>query len=362
MRRLKKRTRSDTHVSEARRARPRSWDRNVYLALLVLFFGALANYVAGDRLFLRADGLVMRDRTVIGATALVRVSEVSVQVGQRVNAGQRLVVAESLDILGRLAELSMREAEMDERGAQLHSELQMVRDLRPLAERRLKELRQRRDTLSDLEASHLVTAQTREDIQEMYHAADMRAASLAAQVDGLTEEIVAIERTRTRARAAVQDLRTRYRDGVHLSTSDGTVGDRVPAPGEVYEPGEPMLTLYRGEPYVLAYLPQGYLFDISVGETVLVSTGKLSRTGRIEEILPMSTPIPNEFRNAFRLRETRQLARIRLEAGPELPTMATVRITSDLAKFCALCRRVLRREQTESLLPTVAGNAPLPSG
>lgn len=327
MKRLKKRTRSDTHVSEARRARPRTWDRNVYLALLIVFFAALGNYVAGDRLFLRADGLVLQDRTVLGATALVQVTEVAVRPGQEVEEGEMLLRAESLEMLGRIAELSMRETELAERGAHLESELTVARKLEPRAERRLAELSKREQALESLESSRLVTAARREALTDTLHDADIRSATLNAQIEGLSREITALKDRRTQARESIQDLKIRYRDGIHRAATSGTIGDIVPAPGEVMNPGEPILTIYRGERYVLAYLPQHYLFDIVVGEPVIVTAGNLTRNGRIDAILPMSSAIPDEFRNAFRLRETRQLARIALEPGPELPTMASVKIT-----------------------------------
>ncbi|PZX16933.1 multidrug resistance efflux pump [Palleronia aestuarii] len=329
MKRLKKRIRSDTHVSEARRPRPRTWDRNVYLALLVLFFAALGNYVAGDRLFLRADGLVLQDRTVIGATALVQVTKVAVRPGQVVEEGDMLLRAESLETLGRLADLSMREAELAEREARLQSELTVARELEPRAEQRLTELTEREETLERLETSRLVTSARRETLSDTRYDADIRSATLSAQIEGLSGEITALTDRRQQAREAIQELKTRYRNGLHTAATSGTIGDTVPAPGEVLNPGEPILTLYWGEPYVLAYLPQHYLFDVAAGEDVIVTSGNLTRNGRIDAILPMSTAIPDEFRNAFRLRETRQLARISLAPGPNLPTMASVRITRE---------------------------------
>lgn len=329
MKRLKKRIRSDTHVSDARRPRPRGWDRYIYLLLLVLFFGALLNYVAGDRLFLRADGLVLQDRTVIGATDLVQVTEVAVRPGEEVEDGQMLLRAESLETLGRLADLSMRAAELAERRARLRSELAVARELQPRAERRLDELVEREETLDDLQDSRLVTADRREEVAELRHDAEVRLATLDARIEGLTEEITALDGGRAEARGAIRNLKTRYRDGLHLAGTAGTVGDEVPAPGEVLNPGEPILTLYWGEPYILAYLPQHYVFDIGAVEAVEITSGNVTRQGRIDAILPMSTAIPDEFRNAFRLRETRQLARVSLEPGPPLPTMASVRITRD---------------------------------
>ena len=327
MKRIKTRPRSDSRPADPPRRRRRNWDRAAYLALLAVFFAALGNYVAGDRLFLRADGLVLRDRTVIGATALVQVTEVAVRPGQVVEKGDLLLQAESLDILGRLAELSMREAELVERASRLRSQLALARELLPEARERLAELTERQAALRSLSESRLLPAQRLEAQADSVHDATVQVETLASRVEGLATELDALGESRRQATAAVFDLETRYRDGVHHAARGGIVGDGVPAPGEVLTPGDPLLTLYWGEPYVLAYLPRRYLFDVAAGERVTVDSGTRTRTGIIRSILPMSAEVPSEFRNAFRQGESRQLARIALEPGPELPAMAPVRIT-----------------------------------
>ena len=247
----------------------------------MVFFGAIANCVAGDRLFLRADGLVLLDRAVISATARIEVTEVAVRPGQAVARGAALMRAESLETLGRLAELAVREAEMDERGARLRSELQMARALHPRVARRLDDLRTRGAALAELDSARLVSVTRREDLADTLHAAEVDAARLAAEIEGLSAEIAALDQTRGRARDAIRDLRARYREGLH---SAGIVGDRVPAPGEVFNPGDPILTLDRGDPYGFAYLPRGYLFEPAAGTPVAVSTGTASRPGRVQAV------------------------------------------------------------------------------
>lgn len=329
MKKLKARTRADTQQVEPRRSPRRNWDRFVYLGLLAMFFVAIGNYVAGDILFLRADGLVMRDRSEIGASSLVRISEVSVRPGQVVAKGDTLLRAESISTLGRLADLSIRQAELVERGVRLKSELALAQALLPRAQRRATDLRKRQVKVATLNSQHLVTSRRMQELEDQRHAADVEAATLKAQVEGLGEEIAALDISRQNATNAVRILKTRYQDGAHIAATAGVIGERVPAPGEVLNPGELILTLYWGEPFVLAFLPKRYLFGISVGERVVVSTGQQERSGVITAILPMSQSIPDEFRNAFKAKETRQLARIALDAGPELPALASVQISRE---------------------------------
>ncbi len=328
MKRLKKRSRVDAAAVEMPRRRQRgNWDRTIYLGILAAFIAGLANYVAGDRLFLRADGLVLQDRSVIGATSLVRVTQVAVRPGQSVREGDLLVRAESLDTVARLAELSMREAELVERGARLRSELALARALHPRAKDRLAELNDRAAMLEALDTSRLVTAARKDESADALHRADMEAATLQARSEGLAAELTALDASRAQAARAVRQLETRYRDGIHRSAADGVVGDKVPAPGEVLNPGDPVVTVYWGLPYVLAYLPPQYVFGISVGDAVTVRAGRRALPGHIQSILPMSAAVPDEFRNAFQVRETRQLARIAIDQSATLPATSTVRIT-----------------------------------
>lgn len=326
---LKKRPRTDSFGAEPVKAR-RKWDRALYLTLLGGFALAMLNYVAGDLVFLRADGLVLRDRSVIAATSLVRIGDVEVTEGQTVREGDVLLQAEALEILDRLAELSMRDAELAEREASLRTQKQLAESLLPLVEERTVEIDQTRGSLDAPQVSGLITATRRESVLESAFAANVELVTLTAQADGLAAELAAIKDARAHARGALDELEEHYASGVYRAGTDGVVGDTVPAPGEVFNPGEPILTVLSGTPYVLAYLPTTYLFDVSQGDRVVVSGGNTRAEGTVDSILPVSQSIPDEFRNAFRLDETRQLARIVLDGESEFPTFSAVGITRDV--------------------------------
>lgn len=327
---LKSRPRSDSFVNEPIKKR-RHWDRAIYLVLLTAFGVGLANYVAGDRLFLRAGGIVLRERSVIAATALVRVTEVAVRPGQSVDDGDVLLRAESIDVLGRLADLTMRDATLAEREVALRSRLGISDRLLPSAKERLESFKDRLSVLSAEDSEVLVPISRRETVAENVYDAETEVATLEASVESLAREIEVVEDARGHARQAIKEMKTHYANGLHTAGVQGIVSDSVPAPGEVFRPGEPIVTLMWGKPHVLAYLPETYVFGINAGDRVVVTNGSMRHQGVIEAILPVSKSIPDEFRTAFRLDESKQMARVALDPNSPFPVQSPVRITKQLA-------------------------------
>ena len=132
MRRLRKRPRADK-LENQKRKQASNIGRRVYLAILVLFALSMGNYMWGDFFILRGNGLVLRDQAVVAATFVARVSDVLVKEGQSVHKGDVLMKLESTEVLERLANLSIRGAELSQRAAELQLRSQVVMQLLPLA-------------------------------------------------------------------------------------------------------------------------------------------------------------------------------------------------------------------------------------
>ena len=337
IKKLKKRPRSDSHDSQARIPRKR-WDRAIYLTLLAAFFLMLGNYFVGDRVFLRADGLVLRDRTVLSATSLVRVSDIRIRTGQAVSQGDMLFRAESPELLDRLAEFSMRVAELDQRAAELVGRARLSAELLPLARDRAKKLKKDRARLGTAliggsappaRRQSLLTTSRRQTVESQAYEAEAEFKRLKALRGALENELQAVASARQQAQEAVERLEGYYADGLLFAPIDGVISGDVPSTGEVFTPGDPMTTVLWGTPYILTYLPNGYIFELKPGQTVRVRGGNITQVGRIEKILPVSDSLPDEFQNTFRSRERRQLARISLPLDSSIPTHATVQIDND---------------------------------
>jgi len=91
MQRIRKRTRLDTLVNQRRVVSPLSWSRWIYLGLVAALALFLGNYVVGDAVLLRADGIVLTDRHISASTYPAKVRRVNVREGQQVQVGTALL-------------------------------------------------------------------------------------------------------------------------------------------------------------------------------------------------------------------------------------------------------------------------------
>jgi RND family efflux transporter MFP subunit len=91
-----------------------------------------------------------------------------------------------------------------------------------------------------------------------------------------------------------------------LAPSDGVISQRSVDPGTVVMPGTPILTIEETSHYRLeANVPEEFLPDVQVGQTVSVSTARGTVQGRTAEIVPTSDPASRTF-----------LVKIDLPSGP----------------------------------------------
>lgn len=326
MRPLKKRLRPDNIPSE-RRIMRRHAGRTIYLFLLVVFAFAVAKYLFGDFLLLEADGLVLRDQHVVATTYIARVQTVDVKEGQPVQAGDVLLKLQSTELLERLADLSTKRAELVARVTDFKVRSASVVTLLPLAERRETESLRTIEQFDNLAEEKLVTsARYQEALRSNYEASRDRV-SLTSQMSVLKEELSALDSALADADDALTDLQGLYSNGVVRSPVSGSIGAAIPMVGNVYRPGDPILSVYYGDPYVLVYLPRRYLFPIYVGMDVRLSDGRESAEGMITEILPVTDALPKEFQNTFQPLNRSQLAKITLAVPLSFPLNQKVSVS-----------------------------------
>lgn len=323
IRSLRKRPRADALKSEQRRVTNRA-GRLVYLAMMIALVTAGANFLFGDLVFLRADGLVLRDKTTVSTTYLARVESVRVSPGDRVAKGSPILTLQSTDILERLAELSSKRASLAARAAEFRIRLATASSLLPFAEKREHESEKMLTKLGELANRQVVGLARYNDALRTRFDAKQSFIEIGAQNDALKEELGSVDAARADAEKALAKLRDHYSDGVVRAPVDGAVGNAVPATGDVYRPGETILEIYSGKPYVLVYLPRRYLFEVETGTAVKVTSGRLSAAGRISDILPVTAALPKEFQNSFKPSDRSQLARISFDQTPPFPLHAKV--------------------------------------
>ena len=345
LRKLKKRPRSDKHVNQDRKLGG-NWGRRVYLALLFIFALTMINYLWGDLLFLRFAGLVLQDKTVVAVSYVARIEAVEVSEGQTVHQGQTLLRIASMDVLERIADLSIRQAELTQRAAELKLRSDVAMQMQPLAERREEQTDSVLRQFDMLGIRGLVTSARYNEILLANFDAREDRIKFAAESETLSMQIADLEAARRDSMNAIRNLEAHYADGVVRARLDGSIGAQIPSVGDVYRAGEPILSVYSGDAHVLAYLPSRYLFPIRPGMEVTVSSGRYRDDGVITEILPVSDALPLEFQNTFEPRERNQLAKIHLSDPSQFPVSAKVEVTRKIDVISLICRIWFNVSQT----------------
>ncbi len=332
MRALRKRLRPDNIPNEQRVARG-SMGRIIYLVLLVAFGLAVLNYFFGDFLLLRADGLALRDHSVVATTYIARVEKVDVQQGQIVKKGQPLLQLQSMEVLERIADLSLKRADLAAKATDFKIRADSVEQLLPLAERRAAESKQVIEQFQGMKKEGFVRSVPYAEALRADYDANKDRVSLASQSRVLKEELAALETARADADATFLDLEKLYANGLVRAPVSGAVGAIVPFVGNVYRPGEAMLSIYWGAPYVLVYLPRRYLFPINVGMKLTVTDGQHTEGGVVTDILPVTDTLPKEFQNTFQPSARNQLAKVKLPANSVFPLNQKVTVSRDYGLF-----------------------------
>jgi len=314
---LKKRPRSDALANEVRVA-ANPVGRWIYMGLLGFFAIAVLNYLFGDLFIMRADGLVLKDQSVIATTFVARIEQVDVREGQQVERGQVLLRIQSTEMLERLADLSARRARLAADNVEF-----TIR-----AKKREDEASRVVGKFDQMALAGLTTASSYDSALTANYNAQQDRVKLATQKKTLDKELATLHAARDGAEDALENLRLHYAEGVVRAPVTGSIGASVPSIGNVYRTGDPILTIHSGEPYVLAYLPHRYLFSIRANQNVTVSDGRNSVGGVITEILPITDALAKEFQSTFKPRDRSQLAKIRLLEASPFPLQEKVAISA----------------------------------
>ena len=326
MRALRSRVRPDIIPSEERKVRG-SVGRYIYLFFLGVFALAILNYFFGDFFMLKADGLVLRDEHVVATTYIARLDSIDVTEGQAVKEGDVLLKLQSTEILDRLADLWAKQAELVAKALDFKVRAETATELLPLVKRREVEAESAIRQFDALAKGKYVTSVHYEEALRLNYEASHERVLLATQAKVLKEESAAIDQARASSNDALAKLKAIYADGIVRSPVSGTIGATIPAVGNVYRPGDPILSVYSGKPYVLVYLPRRYLFPIYVGMELRVTDGRDVADGVIAEILPVTEALPKEFQNTFQPSDRNQLAKIKLVTPSSFPLHQKVTVS-----------------------------------
>lgn len=324
---LRKKQRVDTLINEPRTV-VSTWGRKFYLGIVLAGIGYLCIQLMGSVLFLKADGLVLKNRIVMSPLYHARVVGVHVSAGDYVEAGQKLLTLQSTEMLDRLADVMGRKGVLLTREAQIRTRLSMISAMLPMAIERRERTMYTASVVGNLARRQLTTQPRQSEASRDNYEAEREEQQLSTEFKALQEELSTLAKSREEIESLSDNLKTIYNNGVVNAATSGTIGARIPQLGQVVKAADSALELYHGSSFVLAYVPTNRLYQVEVGERVVVTEGSKRYHGRVERIEGVTDAIPPEFQSFFQSVDRQQVVRITFEQAPPFPIQAKVQITS----------------------------------
>jgi multidrug resistance efflux pump len=326
-------TRADRFLNDVRanQKKRRNWGRYVYLAIVIVVFGYLANLLFGQYFWLRANGMVVSDHVVVASPYEVQITDMLVQPGDRVRMGQIIAKVRSPQVIETVARLTAQAADTNARQAEIAVKLDVANAVMKTANQRLAQ------TAAQLKQVNAVAGRAKGAISPTFIAtvsaqhydAMQEQASREAERKVATDQLADLRQSQADAKRALDDLRATYNSGNIVAPADGIVGPEVASRGDVIPPGQQILQLYVGRKFAYVYLDTGAFYRTEVGDRVAIADGFTRTKGTLVRIMPLSVQLPIAFQTAFRAPRRGQVAKIRLDDSSKFPLLSTVEVTGD---------------------------------
>ncbi len=325
---IRKRARPDNLKNQVR-AGGQSFARRLYFYCVVGVFVMLGWTFTGHWFFLDAEGIVTKERTIIAPDYAARVLAIHVKSGDKVKPGTHIATLQSREILDSIAELTTRRATILSREAQIAGRIETIRKVLPSAIERRTRAVQTQSQMAALSAKGLTTGPRVQDSQREFYEAQREESSLSTELQALEAEHRNILASRKEMDGVIGQVQANYNNGRVVAQIEGVVGPKVPNLGQIVKSGDPLVELYRGDMFVLAYMPVGRLYSILPNDSVRVSDGQHNFAGRVERIETVTDALPPEFQVNFRSQDRQQLFRIVFDEMPPFAIQSKTRISSN---------------------------------
>ena len=334
MKYIRKPQRVDALRTEPRVRKRGRFGKYIYIGLL-LGLGAWAiDLTAGSLLYLKAEGMVTREAAAVASEHTARIVSLDVSEGSPVTRGSTVARLSSQEMADSMAKMTTDLVRYQVALGEMKLKRGRIDSMLPDARRRAAVSEEEWRKVEEFKEAGMITIMQRARVvHDAYDSvADLRELELEAKV--IASQVPELERSVQRAQASLDHLRTAYAEGILISPVDGTAS-------AVVRPGEPIMRIYHGESYVLAYVPTGTLYTVKPGDAVQVRTGFQVLTGKVAALLPVASQLPQEFQKAFESTQREQLVRIAIDPGQQLPPLfTTVEVAWDLSPVALVLRSI----------------------
>src|SRR5262249_52461547 len=323
----------------------------LHCGVLACGIGGTAFYMNSgfSGLMLRADGHVTRERVAVAPAFEGRVAEVFVRPGDHVEKGQKIAVVKSVAVGRTLADLEAERARLMSKMAQLSARQKVILGTLPLAKSNAERTATYLDDLGRAQANGLAVRKSLQEMTAASLSAAEHEAGLRAEQDSLSAELDANRAALERVTSAYSELSATYADGALYASVSGDIGATVAPVGQALSTGNSTVAdIFTGNDFVLAYVPDSYLMDVSEGQPVAVKTRNEGINGRIDQVLTLAQNLALDLQRPSRALERGRLVRVALPASNELPIDQRVRVTSCFLSDCRLGLMQAALQQTRA--------------
>jgi multidrug resistance efflux pump len=318
--RLRKKTRIDTLQNEIRR-RGNTWDRLIYFGVVIGFLVWMFDLIIGDHVYLRADGLVLSDRIVLATQFTAQIDELGVVEGGQVEQGQVVVRMRSKEVEETLAKLSAQIADATAKRTQFSVRLKVIAAVREMVKHSVQAARVSRVKTEELISSNLVSNKRVSELIDSELKSLLLMAELEAEEGGIQQDLPQLDASINEAILAREQIKKNYNGGTIDAPVSGIVGHLPVSKGSVARIGEPLMEIYTGDPYVLAFVPEGALFKLLPGDAVQINVGLKTYMGEITHMFPVTSQLPRIFQDTVQPPSRAQVIRIKFTDGEMPPTL-----------------------------------------
>jgi len=287
--------------------RHRKWLRRS--AIVFLLFASIAGFTALDRMWIRAEGLVVGDSTAVSAIAQLRIIRLHAKCLEFVSEGAPLVELEN-EVTWQTANqelsrlrllLAQSKAQIDISGKEAQAAYQLYEAQLAFRNRLAITLRAQEELARNDHVSQLNLEKAR---------ADLARADSETQAARLTHE----GKNANQARASVDAelLQTRIAEFQNSPEMMGRFTLRAPKsgvltncqarPGEVVEARQPLYQIFNpSDAYVLVYFRPADAARVAAGKTVTITAQNTSESfsGRVTGAYPEQSGLPASFSRFF---------------------------------------------------------------
>lgn len=359
IRSLRVQKRPDTLTTQVRVGQ--SLARRIYVAGIFAGLLWICWLIAGPLLLMDADGLVVKQRTVVGASFPATLTSVQVRPGDTVHAGQLIGTVISAQMLDAITDLSNREMQARARLSQIDARLTAVAATLPMARKNLSDAIAAVHAIDIAKRGGYTTRSREAEVSNARYAAEKELSGLQAEDQALRSERTGLTEGLARIETAMKRTQDNYQNGAIYASRDGTIGPGIQSPGTALTSGEVVTDIYYGDNTVKAYLPTDRLYSLDRGDRVFVSDGRTRVAGTVLRIDAIADKLPAEFQSGFRSIERRQIVSIALKGSDDFPLLSKVRVSKPWAPWNVVANAaVFAAESVGWSAAARAGKAPEP--